>query len=785
MYNVVWDKKINGILFKSKETGITPPRPVFFEELDLLGFDQFWEYPKSKEPLLWAIGRSYYYMGELVARANGGNIFSSPQLDIKNCGNDLELNPINIKKVVNKNKDALFLIENETLDFIEHTYKFYKKQGFPFSVSFSGGKDSQAVLDLVTRVIPSDELVVIFSDTTLENSYTYENLEKTKVKYNKKYSKLEFAISNPPKSAIEFFNEFGLPSRFHRWCTSVLKTAPYNNLLRDLAKNKSEILVFEGVRAEESKKRSNYKRVAGGVKHLSVINARPILFWNYSEVILYGYYRDVIMNKSYRFGLSRVGCSICPYSSKWTEFINSNINESINDDYIPLIRKYAIKRGLKEDNDIKNFISEGQWKKRAGGKGLNTESAINYSESNNKFKAVLLKPKENFLEWVKVLGNLMYKEKSPNHFYGEMKIEDDICSFEIIKDSNKEIIEVLNIDSNIRLQSKIKRILNKSTFCIHCGVCEAECSTGALKTVPKLKINSNLCSHCGNCIYFVRNGCLVSKSVDVGVGGRNLKKRTGGIDKYSTFGIREEWLNEFLAYGDRWLESNNLGPKQVQAMIRWLIDAELIELKTKKISDLGKYLSEIYKSRPLIVWSIIWNNLYYNSPVIKWYCDEIKWNYLTTKKELKENIGIYYPDLSKGTLSNPIDAMVNMFDNSPLGDDLRIGLLEKKGRIIKSIKKLGVNDINSFVVAYSLYKLGESNWRRDFTVSELFEKECNGGPPKLFGISKDWLERVLRGLQEDRNQILKVDLTADLNNIYLRENVSSKNIIKIISETIK
>lgn len=785
MYNVSWDKKINGILLISEETGITPPRPVFFEELNLLGFDKFWKYPKTKEPLLWAIGRAYYYNGELVARAKGGNIFESPQLMITESGNDLELQPIDIKKVIERNKNALFFLENETLDFIEHIYKLYKKLGYPFSVSFSGGKDSHAVLDLVTRVIPADELVVIFSDTTLENSYTYENVEKTKEKYKKKYYKLKFAMSSPPKPAIDLFKEFGLPSRFHRWCTSVLKTAPYNNLLRDLAKNKSKILVFEGVRAEESKKRSNYQRVAGGVKHLSVVNARPILYWNYSEVILYGFYRDLLMNASYRFGLSRVGCSICPYSSEWSEFVNSNINESINNDFIPLLRDYAMKRGLKGDGDINNFISRGQWKKRAGGKGLTVESAVNFSEYNNNFKAVLIKPKENFLEWVKVLGNVMYKEESPNHFCGELKAEDDVCSFEINKKSNKEIIEIFDISLNVKLQSRLRRILNKSTFCIHCGVCEAECSTGALTTVPELKINSELCSHCGNCIYFVRNGCLVSKSVDVGVGGSNVRKRTGGIDKYSTFGIREEWLNEFLGFGDGWLDNNNLGPKQVQAMIRWLIDADLIELKTKKVSELGKYLIGIYKTEPLFVWFVIWNNLYYNSPVIKWYCDEIEWNTVTTKAELKEKIGLYYPELSKGTLSNPVDAMVNMFDNSPLGDNLRIGLLEKKGRIVKSIRKFGVDDLNSFVVAYSLYKLGEYNWRRDFTVSELFEKECIGGPHKLFGISKDQLERILRGLQEDKNQILRVDLTADLDNIFLREDISSVGILKIVSEMMK
>lgn len=147
MYNVKWDTKINGILLTNDDSEINAPRPVFFEELDILGFDKFWKYPRTIEPLLWGIGRGYYLNGELVAKANGGNIFQSPELKITEEGNNLDLKAINIKNVVKKNYDALFILENETIDFIEHTYKTYKKEGYPFSVSFSGGKDSTAVLE--------------------------------------------------------------------------------------------------------------------------------------------------------------------------------------------------------------------------------------------------------------------------------------------------------------------------------------------------------------------------------------------------------------------------------------------------------------------------------------------------------------------------------------------------------------------------------------------------------------------------------------------------------------
>ena len=61
-----------------------------------------------------------------------------------------------------------------------------------------------------------------------------------------------------------------------------------------------------------------------------------------------------------------------------------------------------------------------------------------------------------------------------------------------------------------------------------------------------------------------------------------MTKRTSGIDRYSTFGLREVWLEEFFTYGDEWLENNSLGPKQVPAVTHWLAEAQLIDSNTKK-----------------------------------------------------------------------------------------------------------------------------------------------------------------------------------------------------------
>ena len=130
MFRVVWDKDINGVLLTTNGNGDAlnvSPRPVFHEELSLLGFDKNfnWRYQESNSPLLWALDRRYYYKGELVAEVKGGNIFDDPKIEISEAGKELKLKPINIQKVVEKNQKLLFLLEQEAIEFIEQTYRTY------------------------------------------------------------------------------------------------------------------------------------------------------------------------------------------------------------------------------------------------------------------------------------------------------------------------------------------------------------------------------------------------------------------------------------------------------------------------------------------------------------------------------------------------------------------------------------------------------------------------------------------------------------------------------------
>jgi len=159
--------------------------------------------------------------------------------------------------------------------------------------------------------------------------------------------------------------------------------------------------------------------------------------------------------------------------------------------------------------------------------------------------------------------------------------------------------------------------------------------------------------------------------------------------------------------------------------------------------------------------------------------NDIKWGERYTTKELVEMIVDKDPINKAKTTQNAISSLVNMFAESPLSGVLSIGEITKKSNI-RTIWKTGSDEIDSISVAYSLFKYAEEKDRYKFTVSEFYNENCIGGPHFLFGISEDRFEAILRGLQEERNQLIRVNLVAGLDNIFLREDVSSQEALELL-----
>lgn len=172
MYSYTWDAETGGLLLNSSPLSFSKePRPVYYKELDILGFDRYWNYAKNDSyPYMWAEANNYFYRGRQVAKTKGGSLYTAPEIVILDNPepNGQPLRFVDIPAMVEKNRDLLEKLAAETIKKIYNTYVEYMNRVDVFYVAFSGGKDSVVALDLVQRALPHNKFEVLFGDTDME-----------------------------------------------------------------------------------------------------------------------------------------------------------------------------------------------------------------------------------------------------------------------------------------------------------------------------------------------------------------------------------------------------------------------------------------------------------------------------------------------------------------------------------------------------------------------------------------------------------------------------------------
>lgn len=838
MYKVTWDAETGGVLLNSKvvpnSIGV-PPRPVFYEELDLLGLDKLgWKYPRCPEPLLWACNKQYFYRGEYVFDVKGANVYDKASVIFQSNAEGLELEPVDVTAMLERNKELMFLLESEAIEFIRGIYLQYtdarksvekvaanqidfetlaantakrikkpvaivkedcdsfdimpldnaKEQGKrnyfttkidKFLASFSGGKDSQVVLDLCTRAIPSSEFEVIYSDTGYELPTSFELYEQVQRHYKAMYPDLKFSVARNHQSVLHYWDQIGTPSDAHRWCCSVMKTAPlYRRLKIEGTNRQAKVLTFDGVRAEESTRRSTYERIGKGVKHDTVINASPILHWNTIEIFLYLFKYNLLINPAYRQGMTRVGCLICPFSSEWNDMISHSCYNKNLQPFLSRIENITKKSGV---SDVNDYIKEGKWKRRAGGRGMSFPSFMEIVSVKPDLKIRCIAPQKDLLTWLHAVGDFRVNNRN-DQINGELNFQKEIFKFSITKTQDEHIVIFENTAKSPVLQGLIKRAFYKATYCLNCEACEVECQYGALAILPEAHIDSKKCTHCHKCILFHDFGCIVANSLNV-TGNNNSNNMK--LISYNNFGLREEWLDIFMSSMDTYFTENSHGlhlKEQLPNFIKWLVQAEILDdTKTKKPTQLGKLLSQIYIDMPDLVWEIVWINLTYNSPIAKWYKENVDWNFSFTQADIQELVKNDYPSDSPTTIKNIVYALFRTFRESPIG---QMGLLVETDKL--RFTKMPYNDLSRDAVAYSLYKYSEIKGIKSFRIADLYSAETKEGVNKEFGISKNELEKHLRSLNSETNRVLVAELNMGLDYITLREDLNALSALSCVAK---
>ena len=832
MYKIEWDKETGGILLSSKVTKETlgiSPRPVWFEELNLLGLEKLgYIYPPAEAPLMWAVNKQYFYRGELMFEAKGANIYDAPTIVFQEGKETATLVPVDLEEMLRRNKDQMFLIENEALEFIRDTYIAYAgvnqaydaimanqnidfealaqkvekktKQKMAvvkedcdsfdvmpldeanvkgkrvllstridkFIASFSGGKDSQVVLDLVTRAIPPTAFEVIYSDTGYELPPSLELYEEVKRYYGNRFPALKFTTTRNHESVLNYWDKIGTPSDTHRWCCSVMKTAPLYRSLKMDGNKQARVLTFDGVRAEESTRRSSYNRIGKG-KHIYTYNAHPILQWNTVEIFLYMFIHNLPINQSYRYGFSRVGCVICPFGSEWSDFLVSRLYPNVRKPFLDKLQYWVEASGIK---DPETFIKTKRWHISAiGSPVLRNKEKVLISSNNHVTRLKISATSNMFFEWLKVLGSYTMGY-SKNSFSGAIQIGKDIIPFSGTKTLTHIDIKFNSNDS--RFANNIMRIAQKAAYCIQCEVCEVQCPTGALKIVPQVSIGSQ-CVHCLKCINFHEKGCIAADCLRK-ISGKIKMDSTLSIKGYKTFGLRDEWVDEYVSDPDNFWSSTLLGTAMFDSFKSWTKDAGLLDTKNNP-TEFGKLMQEIYRNTPSLFWEVIWINLSYSSFIVNRFINQISVGDIFDKRTIADKITTSESVSSLTTLNNAVGALIDMFKSSPIGEDFSQGEVIEKKRIRRSYDDLSLEGL-----AYSLYLYAKKNDSTEFRVSDLYNTEGYKSAPLEFGIPRNVLLKKLRSLSSDSNRVLLAELNMGLDHITLRKDLNAISALELLTK---
>ena len=770
MYAYEWDASTGGfVLIPMPLTFSKEPRPVYYKELDILGFDEYWIYDKNDSfPYMWAEANNYYYRGRLVAKTKGGSVYSAPELEIIEAPEPegYPLRFVDIPAMVEKNMDLMNQLSQDTIKMIYNSYVKYKDRVDVFYVAFSGGKDSVATLDLVQRALPHNEFKVLFGDTGMEFPDTYKTVDVIHDLCSD--NKIEFIVAKSDFSPDYTWSKFGPPATVNRWCCSVHKTSPQVTALRRiLGKPDFTGMAFVGVRGSESLSRNEYDFISLGEKHKGQYSCNPILEWNSAELYMYIYMRNLYLNEAYKKGNRRAGCLVCPRAAERNEYMARVCYPNEFNHLLDAISS-VYKENFPSEKKLDQFMANGGWKARKNGRDISIP--VNYEEKNDKELGhiYVTNPKTDWKEWIKTIGVLRTSD-SPYiiNFRGNE------YSFELSQVDNKiEVIYNLELTKSATLFIKLlKNVFRIVACCIGCRECEADCPYGILKIKDGRVMVSDGCHHCAQC-HKVEKGCLVYKSLEKPKGGNKMGK-TQSLNCFSHHAPKIDWLEQYFEFRNEFNEKNRLGSNMFSFFKRFLRDADLLDQNgftrfAEIIADIGLDDS--------LSWALMLSNLVYN-PQIGWYVKNIKFNETLSKEYVCSML------VDDGADEKWVSDVWSSFGRLVELGFAHVGMgeaIKEKNKMVAIYRTSWANP-DERVILYSLLKFAEAcGNRRQFTLTELLDNSIERGgisPTQIFGLDRDMMEKILNGLTFNYSEFIEARFTLGLDSITIKSDISAAELL--------
>lgn len=793
MYSYTYSVKTGGLLLNSTPTGFSKePRPVYAPELNLLGFNKYWQYDNQTDaPYMWAEANRYYYRGRLVASLLGGDVYNAPvvqlaytcpdwretptskttsktvcenpenrgesftdkkgnifTLDLPEPGGKLRV--VDITSMIDDNREILGWLEETTAKKILDVYEKYVKKLDIFHVAFSGGKDSCVLLDLVKSVLPHDSFVVVFGDTGMEFPDTYDVIDKVEEQCKKDGVKFYRASSH--LSPAESWDLFAPPSRVLRWCCSVHKSTPQTLKLREVTGKRNYTgLDYVGVRAQESFTRSEYEYENYGKKQKGQYSHNSILEWTSAEVWLYIYTHDLVINEAYKKGNGRAGCLFCPMSGGTSDYIRRQNYTNEIDKYIDTIKhKYA-----GDKKNTQTFITNGGWSARKNGRELTDNEFRCIERYENGFLCIDIKnPSSDWREWIKTIG-------------------EENVDFSITQKKDGYTVKVSETlqKTNPLLSRLFRQVFRKAAYCSGCRVCETNCKNGCI-TFENNNVKIKNCVRCHEC-HAIDSGCLLFHSLRHPQGGGKTMK---SLNSFADHAPKPEWLRSYFDLKQDFFTEHTLGPMMFDMFRRFLKDAGLNE--KNHFTPFAELIADIGYSSDTAM-GLIYTNLVYENPQIEWYVKNLDIGRIY-ERSIVENMLIALDVKPKDAKS--IVKSFKRLTETPLGTKLNFGYVSDDGDLARTV--CAVSDPR--VILYALYKFAEKcNDYKEFALNALLSDniERDGvSPTRIFGLDREAMIPMLLGLSGKYPEFINATFTNDLDKISLKDDKTSEDVLKLFKE---
>ncbi len=483
---------------------------------------------KYKNSSVWNAAGNYYYVDgkKLTFSVKQTKLLNAKmirkQLDELSDQNSYDFFDKNIGKFLIANRHRYNYISNEAMEYIRTM-----AEGVSLTemfVSFSGGKDSTVVSDLVLRALGTQQVLHLYGDTTLEFPESKKYVKRFKEDHPKT---LILTAKNKDKNFEELCEQLGPPSRVMRWCCTIFKTGAIQRKIQTLFKNQKRILTFYGIRRNESNSRNKYDRESDSPKIAVQRTVSPIIDWMDFDVWLYLLTTGIDFNDAYRLGYTRVGCWCCPNNSGWSSFLSEVYMPEEYEKWHTLLINFAKKIG-KPDPEV--YVDDGWWKARQGGNGLDyaQTSVLTFEPcalQENTLNFELQRPiTEELYELFKPFGFI--NKSIGNERLGEVYVVGKDGSFQLKLQGkiNQTTLKVSVLSKTAGhsnslkvVEDKVKNQITKYQMCMGCLGCESACRFGAIEIITdrsglvSYKIKDDKCVRCGHCITHYDGGCYMRK----------------------------------------------------------------------------------------------------------------------------------------------------------------------------------------------------------------------------------------------------------------------------------